>query len=327
MSGKKVYITRKIPHQALDYLAEHCSFDMWPAEDRAVPRQVLLEKVRDVTGLYSMLTDRIDGELFGSAPGLKVVSNMAVGFDNIDLEKASERGIMVTNTPDVLTDATADLVFALILATARRVLEANRTLLSGGWNNWSPMFMAGRDVYKSCLGIIGLGRIGRAVARRAAGFDMEIIYFSRTRQPQLEREMGLTYHPLPELLRRADIVTLNTSLTHDTRGLIGAEQLRLMKRTAILINTSRGHLVDQKALYEALVSGTIGGAGLDVFEEEPVSPDDPLVRLPNVVALPHIGSATEKTRTAMAMLAAKNLVLALQGQTPPNLVNSRPGGR
>lgn len=317
----KIYITRKIPDQALDYLSGHCNIEMWPLEDEAVPRPVLLEKVKDVSGLFTLLTERIDDEVYNSAPGLKVVANMAVGYDNIDLDAANQRGVMVTNTPDVLTESSADLAFGLILATARRLLEANRTLLSGGWKTWSPMFLTGRDVYGSCLGIVGLGRIGRAVAKRALGFDMEVIYFSRTRRPDLEKEMGIVYRSLPELLSRADIVTLHTNLTPGAKPLIGAAELALMKKTAILINTSRGQVIDQKALYEALISGKTLAAGLDVFEKEPVPPEDPLVNLPNVVALPHIGSATVATRNAMAMLAAKNLVLALQGEVPPNLVN------
>lgn len=316
-----VYVTRKVPGEALDYLARHCTFELWPSGDRAVPRPVLLEKVRHVRGLYTLLTERIDEEVMEAAPNLKIIANMAVGYDNIDVEKATERGIMVTNTPDVLTESTADLTFALILSTARRVLEGNRIILEGGWKTWSPLFLAGMEMHGSCLGIVGLGRIGQAVARRARGFGMEVIYFSSTRRPQVEKEMGLEYCPMDELLRRADIVTLHTPYNPGTHRLIGAAELNQMKRTAILINTSRGTVVDQKALYEALAAGQIWGAGLDVFEQEPVSPGDPLLRLPNVVALPHIGSATVKTRTAMALLAAKNLVAGLQGQRPPNLVN------
>jgi len=318
MNKPRVYLTRKIPGEVLSYLAEHCSCEMWPEEDIPVPRPVLLEKVRLVRGLYTMLTDRIDGEVFQAAPELRVVANMAVGYDNIDL--AAARGVMVTNTPDVLTESTADLTFALILMTARRVLEAHNALLTGGWRTWSPMFMAGVDVHHRCLGIVGLGRIGRAVARRARGFDMEVLYFSRTRHPEWEQELGATYCSLPELLARADFVTLHTNLTAQTRHLIGEGELALMKQEAILINTSRGGVVDQEALYRALVSGRLRGAGLDVFEREPVSPDHPLLQLSNVVALPHIGSATVATRTAMAQLAAENLVAALEGRRPPNVV-------
>ncbi|HUW65718.1 MAG TPA: D-glycerate dehydrogenase [Spirochaetia bacterium] len=316
----KVYITRKIPGDVLAYLAAHCSYELWPEEDMPVPRAVLLEKVRPVRGLYTLLTDRIDEEVFHAAPDLKVVANMAVGYDNIDLAQARARGILVTNTPDVLTDATADLTMALMLMTARRVLEANHVLLAGGWRTWSPMFMAGLDVHGRTLGIVGLGRIGRAVAKRARGFDMDVLYYSRTRRPAVEQELGLTYCPLAELLARSDIVTLHTNLTGEAHHLIGEAELALMKKEAILINTARGAVVDEKALYRALVAGQIWGAGLDVFEEEPVPPVHPLVSLPNVVALPHIGSATVSTRTAMAMLAAQNLVLALEGQVPPNLV-------
>ena len=325
MPKNLVYITRKIPDKALAYLAKHCEYQVWPEADRAVPREVLLEKVRGVQGLYTLLTDRIDEEVFRAAPDLRVVANMAVGYDNIDIEEATKRGVMVTNTPDVLTESTADLTFALILATARRILEANRTLCAGGWKTWSPLFMTGRDVHGSCLGIIGLGRIGRAVAQRARGFDMEVLYFSKTRRPEVEKELNIVYCPLPELLRRADIVTLHTPLTPGTHRLVGAPELALMKRTAILINTSRGAVVDEKALYAALVSGQIWAAGLDVFQEEPVPTNHPLLNLPNVVALPHIGSATVQTRTAMALRAAENLVLALRGQTPPNLVNFEKG--
>jgi glyoxylate reductase len=285
------------------------------------PRDVLLREVADIEGLLCLLTDRIDEELLAAAPRLKVVSQMAVGVDNIDVAACTRRSIPVGNTPGVLTETTADLAWALLMATARRIVEAEAYTRSGAWKTWEPMGLLGRDVHHATLGIIGLGAIGAAVARRARGFDMRIFYSSRRRKPELEAELSLEYREMDEVLKESDFVSLHCALTPETRHLIGPRELALMKPTAILINTTRGPVVDQAALAEALKAGTIAAAGLDVFEVEPVPLDDPILALPNVVALPHIGSASVATRGRMARMAADNLLAALAGRRPPNLVN------
>ena len=318
----KVFITRRIPEEAFQIVAEHCEIDIWDEEERPVPRGVLVEAVSSIDGLFCLLTDRVDEELLNAAPRLRIVANMAVGYDNIDVKACARRGVMVTNTPGVLTETTADLAFGLLLAVARRIPEAERKLLEGGWKTWSPMFMAGRDVYGATLGIIGMGRIGQAMARRARGFSMKVLYWSRNRDAQVEEELGVEYRSLYDLLRESDFVTLHVPLNSDTRGLIGEREISLMKPTAVLINTARGPIVDRDALYRALVSGRIWGAGLDVYDVEPADPSDPLLNLDNVVALPHIGSATVETRTRMAVMAAENLVAGLSGRIPPNLVEA-----
>lgn len=247
---------------------------------------------------------------------------MAVGYNNIDVSAATRKGIMVTNTPDVLTETTADLTFALLMATARRLLEASDYLRRGEWKTWSPMLLTGQDVHGATLGIIGMGRIGEAVAKRAKGFDMRVLYHNRNRKPEVEEKLGVTYADLPTLLKESDFVCILTPYTSETHHLIGKGELAIMKKTAVLINTSRGGVVDENALYEALTTGTILAAGLDVFEQEPVPLNHPLLSLPNVVALPHIGSASVQTRTRMAELAAQNLLQALAGELPENLVNT-----
>ncbi|MGC8842726.1 MAG: 2-hydroxyacid dehydrogenase, partial [bacterium] len=244
-----------------------------------------------------------------------------VGYDNIDVKEATRRKIMVTNTPGVLTETTADLTFALILATARRLVEADKFTRSGKWKSWGPMLFLGRDVYGATLGIIGMGRIGQAVARRAKGFNMKIIYYSRRRNEEAEKELGAEYRELHSLLKEADIITIHTPLTEETYHLIGEKELSLMKPSAILINTARGAVVDQRALFKALKEKRIFGAGLDVYEKEPIDADDPLLELDNVVVLPHIGSATVETRGRMARMAAENLLAGLRGEIPQNLVN------
>ncbi|WP_031515704.1 2-hydroxyacid dehydrogenase [Desulfofalx alkaliphila] len=317
----KVYITRKIPDETLALISEVCEVALWEQEDLPVPYEVLEKAVVEVDGIYSLLTDNIDEALISKAKNLKVISNMAVGFNNIDLKAATARGIMVTNTPGVLTETTADLTFALLLATARRLVESSDFLREGKWKTWSPMLLTGQDVYGATLGIIGMGRIGEALAKRAKGFDMRIIYHNRNRKPAVEKELNAEYVDLDVLLKESDFVVIMTPFTPETVNLIGKRELSLMKKTAVLINTARGGIVNEKALYNALVKGEIWAAGLDVFEEEPVPLDNPLLSLPNVVALPHIGSASKKTRMTMANLAAENLLQALAGKTPPNLVN------
>lgn len=317
----KVVVTRKVPDKANELLAKHCELDVWPEEDTPIPREVLERKIRDADGLYCLLTDRVDRALLELAPRLRVISNMAVGYNNIDIEEATSRNILVTNTPDVLTETTADLTFALLMAAARRITEAERFLREGKWKTWSPMLLAGQDVYGATLGIIGLGRIGSAVARRARGFEMRVLYHSTHRNEQAEREIGVQYACLDELLIKSDFVVIMTPLTSQTRNLIGARELALMKPTAVLINAARGGIVDEQALYDALKNGKIWAAGLDVFEQEPVPTDHPLLSLPNVTALPHIGSASIHTRIRMAELAAENLLDGLAGRVPKCLVN------
>lgn len=316
----KVYVTRVIPEEGLKLVEAAASVEVWP-EEGPPPREVLLEKVRDVDGLLCLLTDRIDAELLDRAPRLRVVSNLAVGYDNIDVPACTARGIRVGNTPGVLTETTADLAFALLMATARRIVEAERFLRDGKWKTWSPMLLTGRDVHHATLGIVGMGRIGYEMAKRAHGFDMTVLYADVRPHEAAERDYGARRLPLDELLAQSDFVTIHTPLLPETRGLIGAEALARMKPTAILVNTSRGPVVDQAALYEALKNGVIAGAGLDVFEVEPLPMDSPLLTLENVVLAPHIGSASIATRTRMSVLAAENLVAGLRGENLPNPVN------
>jgi len=321
MVRPKVYITRRIPPQALENIAKSCDYRIWDHEDQPIPTEVLDREIADCDGVLTLLTERWDGVRLDKAPRLKVVANMAVGFDNINVADCTERGVLVTNTPGVLTETTADLTWALILAAARRIPEADRLVRAGEWRTWSPMFMTGQDVHGATLGIIGFGRIGQAVARRARGFNMKVIYYGRARNPVAEQEYEAEYQPLDDLLKAADFVSLHVNLSAETRGLIGERAFSLMKPTAVLINTARGGIVDEAALYEALTTGRIWAAGLDVFEREPAQPDHPVLQLSNLVALPHIGSASINTRIRMATLAAENLVAALTGLKPPTPVN------
>lgn len=316
----KVYVTRILPKEAMDRIEANCDAKIWEGE-LPPPRDVLLRNVEDVEGLLSLLTDKVDSELMDRAPKLKVVSNYAVGFDNIDVAEATRRGIIVGNTPGVLTETTADLAFALILAAARRVTEGDRFVRAGKWKTWGPLLLLGQDVHDSTLGIIGLGRIGAAVARRAKGFNMKILYYDVIRQAQLEKELGIEYVSLDGLLSESDFVTVHTNLTPETRHLIGAKQLGQMKKTAIIVNTARGPLIDNMALYEALRDGKIASAGLDVTEPEPIPPDHPLLTLENVIVVPHIASASTVTRTKMGLIAADNLIAGLKGELGPAPVN------
>jgi glyoxylate reductase len=311
-----VYVTRRIPAPALLYLKKRFECRLWDEENVPVPREVLLNEVAGAEGLYCLLSDRIDREVIDAAPYLKVISTMSAGFDHIDVQYARRRGVTVTHTPGVLTETTADLAFALILLTGRRLIEANRALYRGEWKAWGPLFMAGRDVHGATLGIVGMGRIGQAMVRRARGFNMKVCYFSRQRKKDLEEKEGILYLPLPELLKSCDYISLHVPATPETVGMIGSRELAMMKPTAVLINTSRGAVVDEDALYHALKSGTIYAAGLDVFAIEPVDPNHPLLHLPNVVALPHIGSASIETRYKMAQLAAEDLCRVLNGEQP-----------
>ena len=271
-----IYITTKITEEAIAPLLEKYTVRMWESASESVPRDILLKEVVDADALWSVLADTIDQEVFDAATKLKVVSNLAVGFNNIDTDAAKEKGIIVTNTPDVLTETTADLAFALILATARRVTEAENELRKGNWKSWSVMDFTGMDVGGSTLGIIGMGRIGEAAARRAKGFNMRVLYHNRTRKAEAEEEHGFEYADLDTLLQESDIVLIFAPLTPETKNMIGENELAKMKKTAILVNVARGGIVNEEALYHALKDGTIWAAGLDVFEVEPVPMDNPL---------------------------------------------------
>ncbi len=311
-----VYITRKLPETILDKLSNHFNVRMWEEEDIPVPRDLLLKEIEDVEGLFCLLTETIDAEVLNNSPRLKVISNMAVGYNNIDIQAATRRGIVVTNTPGVLNETTADLTFTLLMAAARRVVEASDFLRKGKWGAWSPMQLTGQDIFGATIGIIGLGRIGEALVKRAKGFDMNVLYYNRTRKLEKEQQLGIHYADLKGLLQQSDYVCILLPYSQEVHHLIGKEELALMKRSAILINTARGGIVDEDALYHALKDGEIWAAGLDVFEQEPVPVNQPLLSLPNVVTLPHIGSASVKTRMAMAQLAAENIVNVLNGDEP-----------
>lgn len=315
---KRIYITRRLPEETVAPLREHYDVHMWEHEGQSVPRDVLLEEASSAHALWTMLSDTIDREVFERATNLEVVSNLAVGYNNIDLKAAKEKGVIVTNTPDVLTETTADLTFGLMMMTARRLGEAERDLRAGEWKSWLPMGYVGMDLYQAKLGIIGMGRIGEAVARRARGFDMDVLYHNRTRRHESESMYGFTYADLDELLTQSDFVVVLAPLTDETRGMLGAEEFAKMKETSIFINVARGEIIDEQALYEALKSKKIWGAGLDVFTKEPVNLDHPLLTLPNVTTLPHIGSASIRTRLAMMALNRDAIVNVLEGKEPKN---------
>ena len=323
----RVFVARRVPAAGLDPIAAACEVDVWE-DELPPPRDELLRRVAGCDGILTLLTDRVDDELLDAAgPDLKVVSNYAVGYDNIDVPACARRGIAVGNTPGALTETTADLAWALILAASRRVVEGDRYVRAGRWRTWGPLLLLGSDVHGSTLGIVGLGRIGQAVARRAAGFGMTVLYSSRSRVDEaIETELGATYVSLPELLERSDIVSLHVSLAPDTRGLIDAAALARMKPTAVLVNTARGPVVDPVALAAALRDGVIAAAALDVTDPEPIPADDPLLSLDNCVVVPHIASATGATRGRMAAMAAANLLAGVRGEPLPTPVKP-PGSR
>lgn len=317
----EVYITRKLPESIVKKIEEVCNVKMWAEENEPVPRDVLLREIEKVDGLLSLLTEEVDCEVLSRAKKLKVVANMAVGYNNIDIAEATKRGVIITNTPGVLTETTADLTFALLMSTARRIVEADTYLRNGKWKTWSPMQLTGLDINGATLGLIGMGRISKAVVKRAKGFNMNILYYNRSRKLDTEKEFNITFSGLEALLERSDFVCILLPYSSEVHHLIGAKELALMKKSAVLINTARGGIVDENALFYALKNKEIGGAGLDVFEEEPVSSESLLLSLPNVVALPHIGSASRATRLKMANLAAENLIQTLIGEKAITPVN------
>lgn len=309
-----VWITRKLPEEGIAPLREIAEVKMWSSEEQPMPAEELKQAAGEADAMWVMISDQITREVIEEAPKLKIIANLAVGYNNIDIKAAKEKGIIVTNTPDVLTGTTADLAFALMLATARRIPEAEGEVREGKWTGWSVNQLTGMDIHGATLGVVGMGRIGEAVARRGMGFDMRVLYHNRTRKPETEEKYGFEYAKLDILLKESDFVVLLTPLTSETKGLIGKREIALMKNSAILINVARGGVVDEQALYEALLNKEIWAAGLDVFETEPVPTDHPLLTLPNVVVLPHIGSASIRTRNNMMAKNVESIAACLQGK-------------
>ncbi len=319
----KVFITRRIPEAGVKMLREK-GFEVEVSDyDGVLPREQLLQKVKGADAVLSLLTDKINGEVLDAAgPQLKIVANYAVGYDNFNLADAKQRNVFMTNTPGVLTETVAEHAIALIFAIARRIVESDQFMRDGKFFGWAPMMFLGNDLAGKTLGLVGLGRIGSAVAKRMRdGFEMKIIYYDIKRDENLEKEYGLEYRDLESLLKESDFISVHVPLLPATKHLIGAEQLKMMKKTAYLVNTARGPVVDEKALVEALKNGEIKGAALDVFEEEPkMAPG--LAELPNTVLTPHTASATEETRSKMSEMAARNIIEVLEGRTPPNPIQS-----
>lgn len=320
MAKPKIFVTRLIPAEGLAMLREVVEMQVWE-DELPPPRDVLLRQVRAIDGLVSLLTDKVDAELMDLNPHLKVVSNYAVGYDNIDIPAATARGIPIGNTPGVLTDTTADLAFTLMMASARRIQESIDYVRAGKWKTWGPMLLTGQDIHGATLGVVGFGRIGQGMAKRASGFGMRVLYYDVNRRADLEKSMGVTYADMDMLLHEADFVTLHTDLNESTRHMMNAAAFAKMKKTAVVVNTARGPIIDPQALYEALKSGTIGGAALDVTEPEPIPLDSPLLTLPNCLIVPHIASASVATRAKMAQMAAANLIAGVRGDKLPTCVN------
>ena len=315
-----VYVTRRIPEAGLRMVRGICDARLWEGE-LPPPREIILREVADCDGLLCLLTDPIDAEVITAGERLRVISQYAVGVDNVDLKAATARGIPVGHTPGVLTEAAADMAFSLLMSAARRIPEGIEKVRAGQWRTWEPLGLLGADVWGATLGIVGLGRIGTAVARRAQGFSMRVLYHDRVRKPDLGAELGLEYAELDDLLAQADFVSLHTPLTPETHHLITARELGLMKPTAILINTSRGPVVDANSLCEGLRAGTIAAAALDVTDPEPLPPDHPLLALHNCIVVPHVASATVTARERMAVMAAENLLAGLRGERLPYCAN------
>ena len=319
MNKPNIYIAERIPEKVEQYIAQYCNYEKWDFHEK-VPKEILFEKLADKEGV--ILTDiGIDDELLNHAPKLKVVSNITVGYNNFDLEAMRRRKVLGTNTPSVLNDTVADLVLGLMLSASRRIVELDRYVKDNKWIPRDEENICGLDVHHATLGIIGMGRIGEAVAKRAKfGFDMEVLYYNRNRKQEVEERLGVKYCDFASLLQKSDFIVVMAPLTRDTYHLIDTKEFNKMKKTAIFINASRGSTVNEKALIDALQNNKIYAAGLDVYEIEPINLDNPLLKMPNVVTLPHAGTATEKTRLHMCMVAAENLIKAVLGETPPNVV-------
>lgn len=323
----KVFVTRIIPESGLNLIKENCDAEIW-SEPLPPPYDLIRQKVASCDGLVSLLTDKIDPALMDAGPKLKVISNYAVGFNNIDIPAATQRGIAVGNTPGVLTDATADMAFCLLIGAARRMVEGHQYSVSGKWKTWEPMGHLGQDLAGRTLGVVGMGRIGFALAKRCrAGWDMKVLYHDVNEVKPAETELGAKRVDFETLLKESDFISVHTDLNEKTRGMFSTAQFKMMKRSAVFVNTARGPLVDQKALYEALKSGTIFAAGLDVTDPEPPAANDPLLTLPNLIVAPHIASATVGTRGAMADICARNLLAGLKGEKLPAWVNPEVEGK
>jgi glyoxylate reductase len=316
---KKVFITQKIPDTGIDMLKERYSVNI-NKEEQFPTKEEIKKGIKDADALLCLLTDKIDKDIIDSAQKLKVIANYAVGYDNIDIEEATNRGIMVTNTPGVLTQTTADLAWSLLMVTARRIVEGDSFTRAGRFNGWKPKLMLGYDIYGKTLGIVGTGRIGTALALRSQGFNMKILYYDIKRNSTIEEKLGGEKVSLEKLLKQADFISIHTPLTEKTYHLMGEKELSLMKETAILVNTSRGPVIDEEKLANALQKKTIAGAGIDVYEKEP-EVNKKLIGLKNVVLTPHIGSASYETRSKMAEIAAHSIIDVLEGRTPKNVVN------
>ena len=316
----KIYITRRIPESGIKLLQESCDVEIWDSDD-VVPRDVFLKAISDKDAVLCLLTDKVDAETMDVAKSVKIFANMAVGFDNIDVEECTKRGVMASNTPGVLTDTTADFAFTLLMAAARRIREGHEFVQAGKWETWGPLLLMGQDIHHATLGLIGLGRIGTEMARRGQGFSMRVIYNDVVRREDLEQELGLEYADFDTVLQESDFVSMHVPYMPATHHLISTEQLAMMKQTAVLINTARGPIVDPQALYTALKSGEIWAAGLDVTDPEPIPMDDPLLTLDNCLIAPHIASASFNTRSDMSELAANNILAALSGERPPTILN------
>lgn len=322
MAKPKVFVTMIIPDKGLDIVKEFCDADIWPGE-LPPPREVILERVKGVDGILSLLTSKMDGAVMDAAgPQLKVISNYAVGFDNIDIPAATQRGIPIGNTPGVLTDTTADFAFALLMSAARRVVEGDKFTRAGKWQTWGPKLLLGPDIHGATLGLVGFGRIGKAMAKRASGFDMKVLYYDPVIKDDPDAAaLGAESADLDTVLSQSDFISLHTPLTPETRHLINAGTLAKMRPNAIVINTARGPVIDQAALYDALKSGQIAYAALDVTDPEPIPMDSPLLTLDNIIIAPHIASASVATRDKMAEMAAANLLAGLKGERLPTCVN------
>jgi glyoxylate reductase len=317
---KKVYVTRSLPPPGMNMLKKRYEIEVNP-HDRVATKEDIINGVKNKDALLCLLTDTIDKDIIDAGNNLRIISNYAVGYNNIDVEYATKRNILVTNTPGVLSETTADLAFALLMATARRIPEGDKFMRANKFRGWAPELMLGTDIYGKTLGIIGLGRIGMLVAKRAKGFGMDILYYNTTKKPEAEQELGIKYTKMDDLLRDSDFVTLHLPLTKSTKGLIGKKELALMKSTAYLINTARGEIIDEPALIKALKEKSVRGAGLDVFWGEPTDINPELYKLDNIVLAPHIGSASFETRSKMAEMAAQAVIDALEGKKPVHLVN------